>query len=293
MRTLQWCHFGMNDFNGMIRLNRPMPSDTLSSAAAAVRLGVGVSAVKRWADAGLLPCVKTAGGHRRFHVRDVERFRAGDATDDPWRAWLEPLIESVNVHGVLALLFAERARRASWSGVATQVGALLVEIGERWSRQELTVVQEHVASSTLARGLALAAETLPVGSTAPACLLATADGDNHTLALSLAELCLREAGWRTEWAGSHTRPADICERVGGGTVRMVALSASAFSRDRRALRAQERLVGSACHRAGIPLFLGGAGRWPDAPAFGTVIRDWQEFSAVLRRTPGGAGRGRS
>lgn len=265
-------------------------SALVSSSDAAKRLGVGVTAVKRWAEAGALACVKTAGGHRRFRLSDIERFRRSgrDAEQkDVWREWIDALTESVNVHAVLSLLFAERAVRADWCDVAAHVGTLLVEIGDRWARNELTVAQEHVASATLARALALAAETLPVSVTANRCLLATAEGDDHTLGLSLAEICLREAGWRAEWAGNRTRPSDVCERVHAGKVKMVALSASAAMNDGRVLRTQVRVVGSACQRASIPLVLGGAGRWPDPPAFGTRLRGWSEFGAWIRDNSNG------
>ncbi|MEM9490288.1 MAG: helix-turn-helix domain-containing protein, partial [Myxococcota bacterium] len=39
-------------------------------------LGVGTTSVKRWADSGLLRCVKTPGGHRRFPRDAVEEFMA-------------------------------------------------------------------------------------------------------------------------------------------------------------------------------------------------------------------------
>jgi MerR family transcriptional regulator, light-induced transcriptional regulator len=257
----------------------------LTSAAAAKRLGVGATAIKRWSDSGLLRCVKTAGGHRRFLVADVDRFAiAGTGRDqvDRWSEWMTALVGSPNVHAVLALLFAERARRATWGDVAGHVGELLHEMGERWLRGEMTVAQEHIASALLARALALLAETIALPEDANRCLLAAAEGDEHTLALSLAEVCLREAGWRSEWIGSRTRSADVCERVKAGQVRMVALSASAAMSDRRVLRAQVRIVGGACQRAGIPLVLGGTGRWPDPPAFGSRIRSWHEFLVVLR-----------
>jgi methanogenic corrinoid protein MtbC1 len=266
----------------------------LTSAATARRLGVGVTAVKRWSDTGLLRCVKTAGGHRRFQIDEVERF-AMKATEqdgaDRWSQWMAALVGSPNVHAVVSLLFAERARRTTWSDVAAHVGELLCEIGERWARRELTVAQEHIASAMLARGLALLAETVAVPENANRCLLAAAEGDEHTLGLSLAEVCLREAGWGAEWIGSRTRSADICERVKAERVKMVALSASAALTDTRVLRTQVRVVGSACQRAGIPLVLGGTGRWPDPPAFGTRIRSWHEFQSLLRSsTPGGHAR---
>ena len=260
--------------------------ELLTSAEAASRLGVGVTAVKRWADDGILPCVRTAGGHRRFHREDVERLarRAGAQHEvDEWREWIDTLVHADSVYASLARLFAERARRRGWWDVATYLGGLLTAIGDRWANGDLSVAQEHVASSALQRALALAAETISTPPGAPRCLLAPAEGEEHMLGLALAELCLREAGWRAEWTGTHTRSVDVCERVRGGTVRMVGLSASSAMRDRRALRAQVRAVGSACQRAGVTLVLGGLGSWPDPTPFGVRVRRWDEFSALIRR----------
>lgn len=255
----------------------------LTSADVARLLGVGVTAVKRWADAGLLTCSTTAGGHRRFDVRHVERFRPRATTvADPWQPWFEALVDGADVHRVLALLFDARADHGSWYRVADSLGGLLAAIGDRWARGEISVAQEHVASSLLQRGLLLAAETQRVAPAAKCALLAPAEGDDHTLGLSLGEICLREQGWRTEWLGRPSRAIDVAERI-GGQVDLVALSASAYMRDRRALRAQLRIVGSACRRAGIPLVLGGRGRWPDPPAFGTRLEGWTDFHQFIRR----------
>ena len=48
--------------------------DLLSNVEVGRLAGVGPTAVKRWADQGLLPCVRTAGGHRRFRRDEVEKF---------------------------------------------------------------------------------------------------------------------------------------------------------------------------------------------------------------------------
>jgi hypothetical protein len=73
--------------------------------------------------------------------------------------------------------------------------------------------------------------------------LASADGDDHTVGLSLVELTLREAGWRTEWAGGRTPAGEIVERVTRGGVKMVAISASSWSRETRALDRIIELLG--------------------------------------------------
>lgn len=45
----------------------------LSLGETAELLGVHPSTVRSWADQGQLPVVRTQGGHRRFHLEDVER----------------------------------------------------------------------------------------------------------------------------------------------------------------------------------------------------------------------------
>lgn len=258
------------------------PTALLTSTQAARQLGVGVTAIKRWTDAGTLACVKTPGGHRRFRARDVAALgRAERAQGETFDEWIDALTNRADIHAVLALLFAERARRGAWSAVATHLGDLLETIGTRWETGTLTVAEEHVASGVLERALVLAAETMVVPVDARRCVLASVEGDEHTLALSLADLCARERGWRSEWLGGRTRTRDLCERLQIGGVQLVGLSASSLMQDRRVLRSHVRMVGAVCQRRGMRLVLGGNGRWPDPPEFGLRVRDWQAFAAIL------------
>ena len=55
----------------------------LSVSAAAERLGVHVGTVRRWTDGGILPEVRTPGGHRRIPAEAVERLRQERAGEDP------------------------------------------------------------------------------------------------------------------------------------------------------------------------------------------------------------------
>ena len=52
-------------------------SPFLTPAEACALAGVAATTLKRWADAGVLAHVKTAGGHRRFLRADLERFLQG------------------------------------------------------------------------------------------------------------------------------------------------------------------------------------------------------------------------
>jgi len=56
----------------------------LGTQAAAHRIGVAPHTIRRWSGSGILPCVRTAGGHRRFREEDVEELVGrGKATQLP------------------------------------------------------------------------------------------------------------------------------------------------------------------------------------------------------------------
>ncbi len=243
--------------------------------------GVGPTAVKRWADHGLLPCVRTPGGHRRFSRAEVEEL-VRRRQRDTGSGLVDLLLRGEAVHAVEGRLMGERARLGAWHLVAEGAGLALAELGVRWASGRISIVEEHLASERLARALARVAGSLPLAPDAPRCLLASAEGDDHTLGLALVELCLREAGWSTLWAGRATPTAELERTIRSGAVRMVALSASAWATDVLALRRQAELVGAACHQAGAALALGGEGSWPESPTHGRRFRALSPFAAWAR-----------
>lgn len=242
--------------------------------------GVGATAIKRWADSGLLPCVRTPGGHRRFRRRDVEQLahrQQGGARAAELAPWTALLVSEGDARELEGRLLVERARQGSWVRVAQLLGEVLVDVGEQWAAGRLTVIQEHIASERLARALERIGESLPTPPGAPRCVLASAGGDDHTLGLSLVEICLREAGWSPLWLGNRTPVTEIVGRLRDGQIDMVALSASAASSDEGALAAQATALGVACRELGVTLALGGSGRWPDIPIYGARFRELDAF----------------
>lgn len=271
----------------------------LSTANAAQMLGVGPTSVKRWADLGLLKCVRTAGNHRRFTREEVERFAqavqsgqvALDAqppapspptppADAQTCAWTDRLL-ALGPYALHGALLAERQSLGAWWRVADLVGAALVELGGRWECGKVSVIDEHLASERLARGLARCAESLPIPAGAPLALLAAASGEEHTLGLALAELVLREAGYDIGWIGRHTPGEYLAAHLRTHPAAIVALSASMRSHDPAALRMAALPIAHACHNTGARLILGGAGRWPtDLPA-ATRVYDFAGLHALL------------
>ncbi len=252
------------------------PSELLTSSQVAALLGVTPMTVVRWSDNGLLPSERTPGHHRRFRRDAVEALRnqAGNVSDAD--AWVNLLRRPVAPAAVEAKLFEDHAQKSSWARVADGLGPVLERLGEQWCKGELTVFEEHVASAQLSRGLARISAWLPRRPNAPRALLATPDGEQHTLGLALAELCLREQAWETVWAGASVPTRELQRELGGGGFGVVVLSASRALRIKPALGEQIKAVEKACVQNGSELVLGGEAAWP---ALSSSVRRFHSFTA--------------
>ncbi len=98
-----------------------------------------------------------------------------------------------------AARLARRSRRALGNRKFLEevVVAAAARIGEEWANGRLSVSQEHLATGLLARLLdELNRPYRPDPPAGPVVLLAVPEGEEHTLALLLAEGALRERGYR-------------------------------------------------------------------------------------------------
>jgi MerR family transcriptional regulator, light-induced transcriptional regulator len=97
-------------------------------------------------------------------------------------------------------------------------------LGERWQRGEVSVAQEHFASSVIRGRLLGLARDWGQG-VGPAVLLACVPGEQHDIGLIAFGLALRARGWRIMFLGSDT-PIEMIEQVSGILApRLVVLSA--------------------------------------------------------------------
>jgi MerR family transcriptional regulator, light-induced transcriptional regulator len=271
------------------------PIDLVTTREAAAILGVGTTSIKRWADRGQLPCVRTAGGHRRFSRAAVLAFRRlgidelGEeqhAVDPDWvSSWIARLIDPHQGEGEIeAELARERAQRGSWAATADALGAVLEDLGRRWAAGQLSVIEEHLASFKLTRAAALSVHGNPPAD-APVALLVAAQGDDHSLGLSLCELVLREMNWATVWVGTRAPTSELSDFITAKRPRLVVMSASAYSTDGVALSGQVERIGEACRQAGATLVVGGRGHWPSALPHGHRLYRFSELEALLAQDP--------
>ncbi len=258
----------------------------LTSAEAAALLGVSASTVKRWVDDGTVLSERTLGGHRRIRREVVDALlQHGEPAQPDDDDLLALLLSAQPGRDLEARLIALRAAQRSVGDFADALTPALHEMGARWARGELAIADEHIASERLARALARLAEWTPVPRGAPVALLATAAEEEHTLGLSLAELCLRENGWEPRWVGRRTPTDALVDLIARARppASLVVLSASVVASDAHSLLRQAQLVARACHSNGATLVLGGDGAWPLQLRHTRRVRSIRELEVVAQK----------
>ncbi len=129
---------------------------------------------------------------------------------------------------------------------------VLVEIGEGWVGEEITIAQEHFASEFM-RGRLLAVARGWGSGDGPLALLACPAEERHDLGLLCFGLALRERGWRIAFLGGDVPAATLTEAA--AKLRPDAVIVAAIDAERfRAAHAALVHIG-----ADHTLFLGGAG----------------------------------
>jgi excisionase family DNA binding protein len=205
---------------------------TLSTEQVARLLNVTVSTIKRWADEGIIACVKTPGGHRKFELSEITRFaevqgmKLSGATPPPLAEdQLEQLqlgIHAQNYHRV-ANLFLEEALQGdreglyqlllyvtkhhiSFATIADEIiRPALAQIGERWHQGALEVSHEHRASEAISEGLIrLAPELYRKASNGLTAVCACAEGEQPEICLRFMAYALELDGWTVHFLGANT-----------------------------------------------------------------------------------------
>ena len=103
---------------------------------------------------------------------------------------------------------------------------VLVEIGERWHRGELSVTREHFATSYLLQRLAMLLRTLPNLSQGPAIWIGCAPNELHEGGAVLLALYMRRAGRQVHYLGQNLPVDDFIAEMKRQQPSMVLFSAT-------------------------------------------------------------------
>ncbi|MCA8998980.1 MAG: B12-binding domain-containing protein [Planctomycetaceae bacterium] len=253
--------------------------ELVSPRQVAQAIDVSESSLKRWCDQGKILTVRTAGGHRRIPVNAALSFLrdAGYQIVHPEILGLpasttgghtrklcserERLLtallegnESVCTEVVLNLYLA----RIPLSQICDEVlASAFGEIGEKWGCGDVAVYQERRSCELCHRVLYEVRRALPeVLVNAPMAVGGTVDGDPYTLASSMAELVLRESGWRAASLGNMLPFSTLRQALCDMRPRLFWLSVSAI-RDQAAFLSEFEKLSTMGEENGVAIVIGG------------------------------------
>lgn len=161
------------------------------------------------------------GKHNGTHI--VEN---GHGTPKSRRGSLPAIPEEVRSPGVLAehlldafldfdegtadRLLAEAASIYPPETVCVDIiQAVLIEVGERWMKNEVTIATEHFASTLCRARLNAMIEALPLRTDGPLVLSACGPQEFHELGIVITTYFLRRYGWRVIYLGQNVPALDL------------------------------------------------------------------------------------
>jgi MerR family transcriptional regulator, light-induced transcriptional regulator len=103
---------------------------------------------------------------------------------------------------------------------------LMVEIGERWHRGELSITREHYATNYLLQRLAAIMRAVPNGNSAAVVWIGCAPGEQHVMGAMLLAIYLRRAGFAVRYLGQDLPEDDLVEEAHLQRPALILFSAS-------------------------------------------------------------------
>jgi excisionase family DNA binding protein len=287
--------------------------DLVTPKQVARAIGVSESSLKRWCDQGLIPTVRTAGGHRRLAMPQVMRFLkqrghrlvdpaviglpptttgAGDRTLERGLARLRDALvagqEDLARQVVLDLYLARHRLSAICDQVMTPA---FHDIGRLWGCGDVAIYQERRACEISLRLLhELARLIVPPGPHAPPAIGGTLEGDPYLLATTMAELVLCDNGWRARSLGNMLPAETIQQAIRDTRPRLVWLSVSAIDDPVKFVEAAAAIF-ETTRKQGAALAVGGRALLPELRRrlrFGRwceTLHDLELFGRTLFQSP--------
>lgn len=221
----------------------------LSPKQVARAVGVSEASLKRWCDKGLIPTIRTVGGHRRLPLDKVIEFirSTGHPLVRPEILGLpsttgrgDTVIDRAceQVRETLEAGDDEQFRRIGFDLYLAGHSALVIcdriiapafhALGQRWQHGNIEVYQERRGCEIVLRFLHELRAMLPSPpADAPAALVSTPEGDSYSLPITMIDLILREAGWRSTSLGSGNPFKSLLAAVRHQLPRLFCFSMSA------------------------------------------------------------------
>lgn len=234
-------------------------TETITLIDAAERLGVHYMTAYRYVRTGRLPAHKVAG-QWQVDERDLATFEEGPTTATPRLERLPQLVEERLIagdeNGSHRLIEDAMASGAGAEEVYLDlIAPAMIGVGLRWQRGEISIADEHVATSTALRVISrLGPRVKSRGRTRGTILLATISNDFHYLPTAILRDLLRFRGFDVHDLGANTPSASIIQRAHlSPDLLAIGLSATAPDQDHITSETLATL-----EHLDIPIVLGGS-----------------------------------
>lgn len=106
------------------------------------------------------------------------------------------------------------------------IAPVLIEIGDRWHKGQVSVTAEHFASSYLQHRLAAILRTVPISGGTSLLWVGCAPKEEHEIGAMLLTIYLRRAGYQVQYIGKNPKAEDFVADVRRFQPALVLLSAS-------------------------------------------------------------------
>src|SRR6478609_9487587 len=214
------------------------------------RSGVSPELLRAWERRyGLLQPTRSVGGLRLYSPTDLARVHAMQQHLADGYAAALARFDDGEAHAAFDALLARLSIDALLRDV---ILPYLHDLGERWERNEVSIAQEHFAS-TLLRGRLLGLARGWGRGIGPVAVLACAPGEQHDLGLLAFGIALRARGWRIIYLGADTPIASVADAARSCNPAAVVVSAVEPRVFRRHAEELQQLARE------TRLYLGGAG----------------------------------
>ena len=221
-----------------------MAGTALTTQEVARLLSVSEATIKRWADDGLIQSEKTVGGHRRFGLAEIARFkRERGATPPSNGAVRAPAKRGSRGKASPAELFQRLAEGDEEETAAALISAYLHgqslvslfdrvvtpamhRVGDLWYRGELTIADEHLATQTAIASLQKLRSVIHVSPPRETrALICGIEGDLHEVPIHLLHSLLEADGWDVINLGPNTPFFTLVEALAKHRPKLLCISA--------------------------------------------------------------------
>ncbi|MEM9589662.1 MAG: helix-turn-helix domain-containing protein [Planctomycetota bacterium] len=242
---------------------------------------VSESSVKRWCDRGLIPTIRTVGGHRRITLDGLQHFLTATGRELPAPNVLGlptlPVHRNVTLSGgghPNQVAFREFLSRGDESGcrevmerhlesgwtrseaIEDLVTDAMHGVGSAWESKVMDVYQERRAVGIVMRLIAELRAGLPQPSeSAPIAIGGSPEGDPYQIPSAMVELALREVGWNATNLGADLPLTSFLQASHDYDPQLVWMSISTVQDPAPFVAAQNRLADELGED--VPLLIGG------------------------------------